>query len=124
MRERLSYANVMATVAVFIALGGTSYAALKITGKHVVDGSLTGKDVRNNSVKSADVAGLTAADFADTLPAGPQGAKGDAGAKGDTGAAGAKGDAGAVGPTGPAGTAGARAPRDRAAPPARRTPGS
>ena len=26
IRERLSYANVMATIAVFIALGGTSYA--------------------------------------------------------------------------------------------------
>ena len=28
LRRRLSYANVMATLAVFIALGGSSYAAL------------------------------------------------------------------------------------------------
>ena len=31
LRSHLSYANVMATVAVFIALGGTSYAAITIT---------------------------------------------------------------------------------------------
>ena len=33
MREHLTYANVMATIAVFIALGGTSYAAITITGR-------------------------------------------------------------------------------------------
>ena len=33
IKQRLTYANVMATVAVFIALGGSSYAALSITGK-------------------------------------------------------------------------------------------
>ena len=42
----------MATVAVFIAIGGTSYAALEITGKHIVNGSLTGKDVKNKSVNA------------------------------------------------------------------------
>ena len=33
VRARLTYANVMATAAVFIALGGSSYAALKVTGR-------------------------------------------------------------------------------------------
>ena len=28
LREKLTYSNVMATVAVFIAIGGTSYAAI------------------------------------------------------------------------------------------------
>lgn len=55
MRSRLSYSNVMATIAVFIALGGSSYAAIKVTGKNVKDGSLTGKDVRNASLTSSDV---------------------------------------------------------------------
>jgi hypothetical protein len=55
MRRALSYSNVMATLAVFVALGGSSYAAITITGKHVRDNSLTGADVRNNSLKSADV---------------------------------------------------------------------
>ncbi len=35
LSRHLSYANVMATAAVFIALGGSSYAALKITGAEV-----------------------------------------------------------------------------------------
>ncbi len=55
MLSRLSYSNVMATVAVFIALGGTSYAAIKVTGKNVKDASLTGKDVRNSSITSTDI---------------------------------------------------------------------
>ena len=38
MHRRLTYSNVMATIAVFIALGGSSYAAVKITGKNVKDG--------------------------------------------------------------------------------------
>jgi hypothetical protein len=52
---RLSYANVMSTIAVFVALGGTSYAALKVTGKNVRDGSLTGKDVKNRSLGARDI---------------------------------------------------------------------
>jgi hypothetical protein len=52
---RLSYANVMSTIAVFLALGGTSYAALKVTGKNVRDGSLTGKDVKNRSLGARDL---------------------------------------------------------------------
>ena len=48
--RRLSYANVMATLAVFIALGGSGYAALTITGRDVKDGSLTYRDVKRNSL--------------------------------------------------------------------------
>ena len=55
MGERLSYANVMATVAVFIALGGSSYAAVKVTGKHVKNETLTGADVKNNSLSGTDI---------------------------------------------------------------------
>jgi hypothetical protein len=105
LRARLTYANVVATLALFVALGGSSYAALTITGKNVRDGSLTGKDVKKNSLTGADVRGLRSRDVSDgsllaqdfqagQLPAGPrgpqglQGAKGDKGDKGDTGAAG------------------------------------
>jgi hypothetical protein len=92
MRSRLSYANVMATLAMFIALGGSSYAAITITGKNVKDSSLTGRDIKNNSVRSADVAGLRATDFkTGQLPAGPAG---PAGSAGPAGPAGLKGDAG------------------------------
>jgi hypothetical protein len=45
----------MATVAVFIALGGSSYAALRVTGRDVVNGSLTGRDLKRNSLGGARV---------------------------------------------------------------------
>ena len=50
LRRRLTYANVMATVAVFIALGGSSYAALTVTGQEVVNGSLTSSDLRRDTL--------------------------------------------------------------------------
>jgi hypothetical protein len=50
LRRRLSYANVMATLAVFIALGGSSYAALTISGRDVVNGSLTGRDLKRDTL--------------------------------------------------------------------------
>ena len=63
LRSRVTYANVMATIAVFIALGGSSYAALRVTGKNVPKDALTGadiknlsgRDVRNNSLTGADI---------------------------------------------------------------------
>lgn len=99
--NRLAYANVMSTLAVFIALGGSSYAALTITGKDVKDGSLTGKDVRKGSITGGDLkaAGVTSSDIKDAsltlkdfkpgqIPAGQKGdpgLKGDLGLKGDPG---------------------------------------
>jgi hypothetical protein len=40
----------MATLAVFIALGGSSYAALRITGRNVQNGSLTFRDLRRDTL--------------------------------------------------------------------------
>jgi hypothetical protein len=50
IRRRLTYANVMATLAVFIPLGGSSYAALTITGRSVKNGSLTSRDIRRDTL--------------------------------------------------------------------------
>lgn len=50
LREKLTYANVVATLALFIALGGTSFAALSLTGRDIRDGSLSGRDLRTNSI--------------------------------------------------------------------------
>ena len=50
LRPHLTYANVMATIAVFIALGGSSYAAIKITGKNVKNSSLTWRDLKRNTL--------------------------------------------------------------------------
>jgi hypothetical protein len=58
----LSYTNVAATLALFVALGGTSFAAVKLTGADVRNGTVTGSDLRNESVKGRDVSGLTGRD--------------------------------------------------------------
>jgi hypothetical protein len=55
VRARLSYANVVATLALFVALGGSSYAALTLTGANVQNGSLTGKDIKRNSVTGRQI---------------------------------------------------------------------
>jgi hypothetical protein len=55
LRKRLSYANVMATIAVFIALGGSSYAALRIDSADIANNSVRGVDVRNRTLSDRDV---------------------------------------------------------------------
>jgi hypothetical protein len=55
LRRHLSYANVMATVAVFIALGGSSYAALSITSADVRNGSLTKRDLKKNTLDGSRI---------------------------------------------------------------------
>ncbi|MEA2333445.1 MAG: hypothetical protein QOH58_3583 [Thermoleophilaceae bacterium] len=72
VRRNLTYANVMATVAVFIALGGSSYAALRLTGRDIRDESLTGRDLKRDSVggkriKEARLAKVPRARNADRL---------------------------------------------------------
>jgi hypothetical protein len=47
LRQRMTYANVMATVAVFLALGGGAYAALKRN-------SVGSKQIKPNAVKGVD----------------------------------------------------------------------
>ena len=72
IRARLTYANVMSTVAVFLALGGASaYAINEYTGANIQDESLTGADVKgvngtqtvkgtNGSITGADISGQPA----------------------------------------------------------------
>ena len=82
---RLSYANVVASVALFVALGGSSYAAVSLTGKDVRDGSLTGRDIHDGSLTSRDVRNhsLLARDFKiGQLPRGPRGNPGPPGPAG------------------------------------------
>jgi hypothetical protein len=100
LKQRLTYANVMATIAVFVALGGSSYAAVRITGKQVADSSLTGRDIKNGSVTGADVKNrsLRALDFKrGQLPRGTTGPQGLQGPKGDNGDPGVPGSARAYG---------------------------
>lgn len=50
LKTHLTYANVMATLAVFIALGGTSYAVTKINGSQIKDRSVSGKKLKRNTL--------------------------------------------------------------------------
>ena len=55
IRERLTYANVMATLAVFIALGGSSYAALTISGSDIKNRSIAGKKLKRNALTGKEI---------------------------------------------------------------------
>jgi len=96
----LSYANVIATLALFLALGGTAVAGTRVlfTGADVQDHSLTGADIKDDSV-GLSVFGKNALRGL----AGPRGARGATGSPGAAGVAGAAGPSGAAGPQGPAG---------------------
>jgi len=55
LRRQLSYGNVVATLALFVALGGTSYAVLHVSSDDIVDNSLRSRDVRNGTLLSRDL---------------------------------------------------------------------
>jgi hypothetical protein len=55
LRRRLTYANVMSTIAAFVALGGSSYAALRIDSADISNNSLRGVDVRNRTLGERDI---------------------------------------------------------------------
>jgi hypothetical protein len=68
MRKRLSYANVMATLAFLIAVaGGTAYAANTIGSTDIINGQVKSVDIGTGQVLSGDVKneGLTGSDIAD-----------------------------------------------------------
>ena len=83
LRAHLTYANVMASIAVVLALtGGTAVAANLLTGRNIKNGSITGADIKNRSISTKDVSRAV---------------------RGRTGKAGARGLTGATGNTGPRG---------------------
>jgi Collagen triple helix repeat (20 copies) len=111
IRSSFTYANVMATLAVFVALGGGAYAATtlpknSVKSKQIANGQVKPADIAANAVNSAKVAdfSLLAQDFkAGQLPAGPagpQGARGPQGAQGPPGPQGPPGEPGADGQPG------------------------
>lgn len=98
---RPSPAWIVALVALFVALGGAGYAAVKlprnsVTSRQVLDHSLLRKDFKPGQVPRG--------------PRGLRGAQGVQGSQGATGPQGVTGPAGSTGPTGPAGDAGATGP--------------
>lgn len=56
MRSRLTYANVMSSIAVFLAVaGGTAVAAATITGEDIVDRTITAADIAPQSLGAGQV---------------------------------------------------------------------
>jgi hypothetical protein len=54
-RDRLTYANVVATLALFIALGGTGYAAATVTSKDIKNRTIRGADVKRNTLTGTQI---------------------------------------------------------------------
>ena len=102
---RPSPALVLACVALFVALGGTGYAALQLPAnsvgsKQIKKGAVKNSDIANNAVTGAKVRprSLTASDFrASSLPRGPRGFDGPRGPAGPSGSARAYGYVSAAG---------------------------
>jgi hypothetical protein len=102
---RPSPALVLAFVALFVALGGTGYAALQLPknsvgSKQIRKGAVKTSEIANNAVTGAKVRprSLTAADFrVGSLPRGERGPAGPAGATGPAGSARAYGYVSAAG---------------------------
>jgi len=95
--SKASYANVTATLALVMAMGGTSYAAITITGTNIKNGSVKATDLASGSVTSAKVRNgtLQRKDFqAGQLLPGAPGPEGVQGVQGAQGAQGLTGDAG------------------------------
>lgn len=55
LRRHLTYANVMATIAVFLAFGGVSYAAATLNGKKIVNHSIGAGKLKNGTLTSSQV---------------------------------------------------------------------
>jgi len=110
MRSHLSFANVVSSLALFIALGGTGYAAIAlpehsvgqrelakaaVRSHNVKNGTLIGSDLKRGAVRGREIAdgSIGLVELApDAQPrvgaAGPQGPKGEPGADGERGPAG------------------------------------
>jgi hypothetical protein len=105
---RITSAHVIALIALFVAIGGASYAALKIPNnsvgaKQLKKNAVTSKKVRNRSLKKIDFA-------KNQLPKGPRGTEGPQGQQGTQGTPGAGGVTGPTGPQGPTASAGGSNP--------------
>lgn len=78
----------VSVVALVVAMGGTSYAAMTIDSQDVENGTLTTKDVKDDSLRGVDVrdGSLRAKDFRPgQLPAGEPGPEGPQGEQGPAG---------------------------------------
>lgn len=80
---RPSPATVMSAIALFVSLGGISYAAATIGSSQLKDNSVASKDIKNRTIKTRDINRRTIRSL--------RGRRGETGARGATGATGATG---------------------------------
>jgi hypothetical protein len=89
IRTRLTYGNITATLALFIALGGTSYALTRnsigarelrphsVGASELRTGAVTARDIRNRGISLADLSRSARAALRGAVgPVGPQGPSG------------------------------------------------
>ena len=88
-----SHSTVVAYLALFVALGGTTYAATRIGSKEIKDNSIQSRDIRNRAIALTDISAKARSSLR-----GQRGAQGSAGAPPD-----APGGQGPAGPPGPSG---------------------
>jgi hypothetical protein len=94
MRRHLTYANVISTIALFIVLGGGAYAAVTITGRQIKNNSVTSADIRNRTLRKADFRRGVLPPAPGIPTPGPAGPIGPRGEQGIQGLQGPKGDQG------------------------------
>jgi hypothetical protein len=118
LRARLTYANVVATLAMFFAMAGGSYAALNLPKNSVGSGQLQAKSVTPPKLAASTIS-LLKGKLGPPGPAGPNGTPGTPGTNGTPGAPGQNGTPGLpgtgggqgiTGPTGPGGPTGPTGP--------------
>ena len=56
---KLTYANVTSTLALFLALGGVSYAAISVGSAEIRNNSIRTQDLRNDQIRSRDIRNRT-----------------------------------------------------------------
>jgi hypothetical protein len=100
LRGKLTYANVISTLCLFLLLGGgAAFAATQLPKN-----SVGARQIKRGAITPAKVSNATKQVLAgDPGPRGPQGPQGQKGARGATGPTGATGKTGATGPRGEAG---------------------
>ncbi|HWN74079.1 MAG TPA: collagen-like protein [Solirubrobacterales bacterium] len=86
--NKLTYANVVATLALFVALGGASYAALQLPKNSVGTKQLKKSAVTAQKIAKGAVTKAKLGADAQAALTGPAGPKGDPGPKGDQGSPG------------------------------------
>jgi hypothetical protein len=90
-----SHSTAVAYLALFVALSGTAYAAVRVGSKEIKDNSIQSRDIKNRAIALTDISTKARSSL-----------KGQRGAQGAAGAPGAPGGQGPAGPAGPAGPSG------------------